>query len=257
MSLWFPLFLVAAGLGMALEAWLGARRGLSLYSTAPTLSNLGCGLLRGVIGFPIQALLLGVYAFVHQRFALASLDVARPVHWLVALLAYDFLYYWAHRMSHHAPFLWAGHAVHHQPDELNLSVLFRAPVAALVQTFPLYLVLAIAGVPAVMYATVAVVVHASMLWLHTRLIPDLPGLDWIVNTPALHRLHHSSSVDDGTRNFGGLFAFWDRAFGTYQAPTAREPNAYGIEGVPAPRNPIVANLLPFRLWSRDHSSPNT
>lgn len=248
MGLWFPLLLAIAGFGMGLEAWVGARRGLRLYSNGPTLSNLGVGLFRGVVGFPIQGALLAVYALVHQRFGFTLLDVARPAHWLVALLAYDFLYYWAHRASHCVPFLWAGHAVHHQPDELNLSVLFRAPLAALVQTFPLYLVLAIAGVPPLMYATVSVVVHASMLWLHTRLIPHLPGLDWIFNTPALHRLHHSSALEEGTSNFAGLFAFWDRAFGSHRAPDATEPRAYGIQGAQPPRNPLLANALPFREW---------
>lgn len=250
MSLWFPLLLAVAGLGMGLEAWVGRRRGLALYSRAPTLSNLGCGLLRGVVGFPIQGLLLGVYACVHARFGMAELDPARPMHWLVALCAYDFLYYWAHRASHHVPVLWAGHAVHHQPDELNLSVLFRAPVAALVQTFPLYLLLAIAGVPPLMYATVAVTVHASMLWLHTRLIPELPIVSRVFNTPALHRVHHSSAHDEGTRNFGGLFAIWDHLFGTYQAPAAPEPKSYGIAFSPPPHNPFVANVTPFREWLR-------
>jgi sterol desaturase/sphingolipid hydroxylase (fatty acid hydroxylase superfamily) len=251
MGLWFPLLLALGGLGMGLEAWAGKRRGRSLYSAGPTLSNFGCGLLRGVVGFPIQGLLLAGYASVHARFGILELDPTRATHWLAALLAYDFLYYWAHRASHRVPILWAGHAVHHQPDELNLSVLFRAPVAALVQTFPLYLTLAILGVPPLMYATVAVIVHASMLWLHTRMIPELLPVSWIFNTPALHRVHHSSAHDEGTRNFGGLFAIWDRLFGTHRAPTAIEPSSYGIEGHSPPQNPLTANLAPFRSWWRE------
>jgi sterol desaturase/sphingolipid hydroxylase (fatty acid hydroxylase superfamily) len=235
---------------MALESAVGRRRGLRLYSKGATLSNLGCGLLRGAIGFPISGVLLLGYAGVFEHASVLSLDAGRPLHWLFALLAYDFVYYWAHRASHHVPFLWAGHAVHHQPDEMNLSVLFRAPVGALVQTYPLYLLLAVAGVPPVMYATVAVVVHASMFWLHTRLIPELPLVGLVLNTPAAHRRHHSSALLEGTSNFGGLFSIWDRAFGTFRTSCTIEPKSYGILGSPPPRNPIVANVAPFRSWLR-------
>src|SRR5687768_3857423 len=100
------------------ENALGKRRGWRLYSALPTLSNLGCGLLRGLVGFPIHALLLAIYAGVHLELGIAKLDPARPTHWLLALVAYDFVYYWAHRFSHRYAILWAGHAVHHQPDEL-------------------------------------------------------------------------------------------------------------------------------------------
>jgi sterol desaturase/sphingolipid hydroxylase (fatty acid hydroxylase superfamily) len=250
MSLAFLGILTVSGLAMLGEHLLGKRRGLRLYGAAPTLSNLGCGLLRGLVGIPIHALVLALYAGVHRELGVASLDPKRPAHWLIALASYDFVYYWAHRFSHRYAVLWAGHAVHHQPDELNFSVLFRAPVVALVQTFPLYLVLAIAGVPTTMYATVAVVVHASMFWLHTRLIPDLPLLGRVFNTPSLHRIHHSSALTDGTRNFGGLFSIWDQLFGTYTKGSAREPECYGILGSPPPRNPILANLLPFRALRR-------
>lgn len=247
-SLWILGIIGFSGLAMGIEHAIGKRRGLGLYKWKPTLSNLGCGLLRGLVGFPIHAILLAAYAGVHHSFGVVKLDPPRPAHWLVALVAYDFLYYWAHRLSHRSSFLWAGHAVHHQPRELNLSVLYRAPVAALVQTFPLYLLLAVAGVPATMYATVAIVVHASMFWLHTRLIPDLGWLARVLNTPSLHRIHHSSALEEGTRNFGGLFSIWDRLFGTYRAPVG-EPESFGIAGSPPPADPILANLLPFLAFT--------
>ncbi|RPH64538.1 MAG: hypothetical protein EHM83_08080 [Burkholderiales bacterium] len=41
--------------------------------------------------------------------------------WLLALLFYDLWYYWHHRLGHERTLFWAGHVVHHQSEDYNLS----------------------------------------------------------------------------------------------------------------------------------------
>ena len=34
--------------------------------------------------------------------------------------------------------------------------------------------------------------------------------------PDIHRIHHSVDMEEGNSNFGAIFPFWDKAFGTYK-----------------------------------------
>ena len=45
--------------------------------------------------------------------------------WLVAFIGYDLIYYWNHRLNHEINCLWAGHVVHHQSEDYNLSTALR------------------------------------------------------------------------------------------------------------------------------------
>lgn len=55
------------------------------------------------------------YGYVAAHFSLGLLD-AWPLllMWLFALLAWDFGFYWLHRLHHRFRVLWAVHVVHHQ-----------------------------------------------------------------------------------------------------------------------------------------------
>jgi sterol desaturase/sphingolipid hydroxylase (fatty acid hydroxylase superfamily) len=41
-------------------------------------------------------------------------------------------------------------------------------------------------------------------------------LRWIVVTPEMHRVHHSTDKIERNRNFGFNFPYWDYLFGTYR-----------------------------------------
>ena len=63
------------------------------------------------------------------------------------------------------------------------------------------------------------------IWIHTQKIALLGILEKIINTPALHRVHHASNPNYIDKNFGGILIVWDRLFGTYQPET--EAPIYG------------------------------
>jgi alkylglycerol monooxygenase len=243
------VFLALAGGVCALEAWRRRRVGLGCPLPREVLSNLGCGALRAVVAVVTGGALAAVYQAVHGRFAVVELDAARASTWVVALVAYDFFYYWVHRLSHRVPLLWAGHAIHHEATDFNLTVLVRASAIAQLLVFPFYLPLAVLGVPTPVYLAVALAVHTVMFGLHTRLVGDLGAFGWLLNTPSHHRVHHSARSEDFDKNLGGVLIVWDRLFGTFRAET-ESVTAFGLSSRAPIACPIRANLTPFRELGR-------
>src|SRR5256885_11191439 len=74
-----------------------------------------------------QLLRIGLYTLAFDHVALWRNDAfwTSIPGWLLALLLYDFCYYWLHRMGHEVAVLWAAHAVHHQSQDYNLSTALR------------------------------------------------------------------------------------------------------------------------------------
>jgi hypothetical protein len=64
------------------------------------------------------------------------------------------------------------------------------------------------------------------IWIHTELIGRLGPLEWILNTPSHHRVHHGANVEYLDRNHAGIFIIWDRLFGTFEPERARV--VYGL-----------------------------
>jgi sterol desaturase/sphingolipid hydroxylase (fatty acid hydroxylase superfamily) len=68
---------------------------------------------------------------------------------------------------------------------------------------------------------------------------------WIVR-PDLHRVHHSTRVDESMSNFGSILALWDRCLGTWRpAPVAGHLNM--VIGLQELREPSALKL-PRLLW---------
>lgn len=51
-----------------------------------------------------------------------------------------------------------------------------------------------------------------------RIHPKLEKvLRWVIITPDLHRIHHSTKLKETNSNYGTIFVWWDRLFGSYTA----------------------------------------
>ncbi|MBX3284242.1 MAG: sterol desaturase family protein [Actinobacteria bacterium] len=143
-----------------------------------------------------------------------------------AILAWDLLYYWNHRLAHESRYLWAMHVVHHSSEHYNLSTALRQPVAdALVVTIP-YSALALLGFRPDVIETARGVNLLYQFWVHTEVIDSLGKAEKVMNSPSLHRVHHGSNRKYLDRNHAGIFIVWDRLFGTHQVED--EPVVYGL-----------------------------
>jgi len=66
--------------------------------------------------------------------------------------------------------------------------------------------------------------------MHTEVVGNLGPLEWILNTPSHHRVHHGSTRSYIDKNYGGVLIIWDRIFGTFEAEHEEEPIVYGLTG---------------------------
>ena len=238
-----PFFLLT----IALEAYLMHRRKQPVYRYHDTLANLGNGIGSQVLGFLVGALGIVAYAAVLARFGLFQLSLQSIPTWIAVFLLDDFLYYLYHWASHRVNFLWATHSVHHQSEEYNLSAALRQSWFTGFTSFVFYLPLAVLGVPVVMFVVVRTLNTLYQFWIHTRSVGRLGVLEWFLNTPSHHRVHHGIEPAYIDKNHGGVFIVWDRLFGTF-VPESSEP-VYGLVSPLASYNPLWANVAEFsKLW---------
>ena len=141
--------------------------------------------------------------------------------------------------------MWASHSVHHSIEEMVFSAAFRLSWTPLLSgVFLFYLPIIWIGFdPKYVFGFVS----AGLLYqffVHTELVPRIPGLEWIINTPSAHRVHHASNPEYIDKNFGGVLLGFDRLFSTF-APYDREPT-FGVAGDTRHLGPISANVAPWR-----------
>ncbi|MFN3874572.1 MAG: sterol desaturase family protein [Flavobacteriales bacterium] len=230
-----PLFFVLMGLELAWSLWSG--RGV--YRFSDTVANLGCGIGSQLVGAFTKSAVFAVYAAVYSHARLITLPPS-PFTWLLAFLLIDLLYYWFHRLSHEVGFLWAAHVVHHQSEEYNLSVALRQSWWQGLFSFWFYVPVALLGVDPLTLLLVAAFVTLYQFWIHTTAIGRLGPLEWVLNTPSHHRVHHGSDPKYIDRNHAGTLIIWDKLFGTFQRE--EEEPVYGITVPLRTWDPLRANL---------------
>ena len=143
-----------------------------------------------------------------------------------AILAWDFLYYWNHRLMHESRWMWAIHVVHHSSEHYNLSTALRQPVGDLVGVFLPYGALSLLGVRPGHIETARGVNLLYQYWVHTETIPKLGPIEEVLNTASHHRVHHGTNRQYLDRNHGSILIIWDRLFGTFERED--EPVRYGL-----------------------------
>ncbi len=110
---------------------------------------------------------------------------------VLALVFYDFCYYWLHRAGHEVAVLWAAHVVHHQSQHYNLSTALRQTSSGALLGWVFYLPMAVAGVPPLIFGIVALIDLLYQFWVHTELVRKLGWFDRVFCSPSNHRVHHA------------------------------------------------------------------
>ena len=151
-----------------------------------------------------------------------------PVAFGVAMVGWDFIYYWNHRLMHEVRALWAIHVVHHSSERYNLSTALRQPVADALGMFVPTGLLSLLGVRPSVIAQARAWNLLYQYWVHTEAIDRLGPAEEVLNTPSLHRVHHGSNRRYLDRNHGGILIIWDRLFGTHVTEDPDEPVVYGL-----------------------------
>jgi len=231
-----PVFFLLIGL----ELLIARLQEKDYYSLSDSVADLGCGLVSQLVEVALKTFLFAGYLFLYAHARLFEIPAHSLAAWAGCLLGVDFLYYWFHRKSHEVNAFWAAHVVHHQSEEYNLAVALRQGAFQSAFSWIFYLPLAVIGFPPLMFLAVSSVDTLYQFWIHTRAIGKLGPLEWILNTPSNHRVHHGRNPKYIDRNHAGMLIIWDRMFGTY-VPEQEEP-VYGITTPLQSWNPVWANL---------------
>jgi len=242
-----PFFL----LSIAFEYWYSQRKGLKLYRLNDTINNLLVGMGQQISNLFGKAILFGLFMLIYDNYRFFSLPFT---WWSVALcvLAYDFAFYWAHRLGHEVNFFWGAHAVHHQSEEYNLSVALRQSWFHSMIAFIFFLPIPLLGFSPLTFGAGAAIQTLYQFWIHTRTMGKLhPAFEYIFNTPAHHRVHHAINPKYIDKNHGGVLIIWDRMFGTFKEEENAEEITYGITTQLKSWNPVWANFhYYFELWDK-------
>ena len=246
---------------MALEfawGWRQARKGSgrNTYRLNDAINSVALGILSQLSAVFTSLLRVGIYTAIFSSVALFP-DTAfwsTWYGWLLALVFYDFCYYWLHRGGHGISLLWAAHAVHHQSQNYNLSTGLRQTSSGSLLSWIFFVPMAVAGVPPVVFAVVALVDLLYQFWVHTEQVPKLGWFDRWFCSPSNHRVHHAVNDPYLDRNYGGILIIWDRLFGTFKEEEER--CVYGTRSLLNSWDPLWANAQVYHgLWLKSLATP--
>lgn len=241
-----PAFFLLIGVEMVI-GWV---RGRDAYRLDDAICSMSMGILSQITGVVTRLLPIGIYAFVYDHIVIFRWPEFAWWGWLLAIVFYDFCYYWLHRLGHQVALLWAAHAAHHQSEEFNLSTALRQTSTDALHEWIFFLPLAFAGIPPEAFAAISVGHLLYQYWIHTQMIGRLGWFDRVFASPSNHRVHHAINDPYIDKNFGGILIIWDRLFGTFAEERHDIRIAYGTRQPLQSLNPLWANIQVYVLTAR-------
>jgi sterol desaturase/sphingolipid hydroxylase (fatty acid hydroxylase superfamily) len=230
-NVWFAaLFLY----GVAELAWLHFRRRLADVPEyrMMTLGTVVTGIVYALVALvagPVTSTAGAIWA---SQFSLWDAGYG-PLAWVYGLLVYEGFYWLQHWLGHRVRLLWCIHAPHHVPRSMNIFVGFNHSFLESVFWLPL-----MTGVPAALLGVHPIVVAGitviDVVWgnlLHVSdgvLVRRLGPLEWLLQTPSRHRVHHAQNPRYMDTNYNSITLFWDWLAGTLEPLDDAEPVTYGI-----------------------------
>ncbi|MES2662891.1 MAG: sterol desaturase family protein [Pseudomonadota bacterium] len=219
-----------------------------VYGFSDAMSSLSCGILTSAFVFTI----LPLYSFVewmYLKFSYFKMEtLSNDINLALSILLLfliDHSYYWGHRFCHESNLGWACHETHHQSEDYKLTTALRNNIFQPYITLIFYLPWLMIGYPVEWFISQISLVGAYQFWLHTERIKKLPAwFEYIFNSPSHHRVHHALNSQYINKNYGGIFIFWDRIYGTFA-----EENEYPIYGTTKPIqtwNPLYCQISNFK-----------
>ena len=203
---------------------IAPRRALTASKGVRWLNNLGVVILNSLVvrvTFPLVAVGMAIEA---QQRGWGLLNLVELPDWLalvIAVAALDLVIYMQHVMVHAVPLFWRLHRMHHADLDFDVTTGARFHPVEIILSMGIKLAtVVLLGAPPVAVLIFEVVLNGTAMFNHGNIRLPL-GLDrvlrWVVVTPDMHRVHHSSEDDEANSNFGFNLPWWDRLFGTYRA----------------------------------------
>jgi sterol desaturase/sphingolipid hydroxylase (fatty acid hydroxylase superfamily) len=236
------VILLALGEGLILS--FVVKRDYDWLSSAASMAD---ALAREYVVYPLITLNLAAPVIdLAWRHRLTTIPLGSAGAVALLFLGQEFAYYWYHRAAHRVRWFWATHAVHHSPNQFNLGIAYRFGWTGRIAGNALFFVplIWIGFPPKAVFATLALNL-LYQFWLHAKWVPRLGWLEYVLNTPSHHRVHHASNPEYIDRNYGGVLIVFDRLFGTFAGEREDVPCRFGLT------KPLLTNnlfLVEFHEW---------
>jgi sterol desaturase/sphingolipid hydroxylase (fatty acid hydroxylase superfamily) len=141
--------------------------------------------------------------------------------WLIHWIEHKIKWMWKFHIIHHAD-LWVDTttANRHHPGESVFRALFTL-IGVIIAGAPIWLVF--------IYQALSVFLsqfnHANI-----SLPKSLDNIiSWVIVSPDMHKVHHHYVQPLTDSNYGNIFSFWDRIFGTFEYVKDTRKLKYGID----------------------------
>lgn len=213
------------------------------------LTNISMVVLSSVllrVIFPLAAVGTAQWAADHGFGVLPYLGVPVYMAGIIAFVALDLAVWFEHLLSHKIAPLWRIHRMHHADTGFDLTTALRFhPFEIILSMFWKAAIIVALGAPPIAVLIFEIVLNGAAMFNHANIKLPL-GVDHHVRklfvTPDMHRVHHSSEVDETNSNYGFNLSIWDRLFGTYidQPKAGHQDVEIGLRGW---RDEKPANLL--------------
>ena len=138
---------------------------------------------------------------------------------LIAVLLLDFVaQYTVHYLLHKVNWMWRVHMIHHSDTKVDVTTGTRHHPGDYIlrEIFALFAIIVI-GAPIAFYFFYRIVTVFFAYMTHANVIVPLwldKPLSFVFITPNVHKFHHHFELPWTDKNYGNIFSFWDRIFGT-------------------------------------------
>lgn len=199
-STYFAIILISVFfLFLGIEYWYTRRKNVKFGLFENAISNIVTGLSERTFNLFLYSFFIQSFYFIYDHFRLFTIESTWYI-WIIILPLTDFIWYWYHRLGHEVNILWAAHVVHHQSEDFNFTVAARITI---IQAF-----------------------IRNIFWCSLPLLGFHPNLVSI--TLVVHGAYSFFTHTETIKNYGDLFVFWDKLFGTFEKEDPEIRPIYGI-----------------------------
>jgi sterol desaturase/sphingolipid hydroxylase (fatty acid hydroxylase superfamily) len=220
--------------------------------------NLFFTLTTAIIGFGLAGVLLAASDIVaNNQFGLIYIiELPLWAQLVVGLLLLDFIgAYLVHYTEHKVKWMWKFHLVHHSDTTVDVTTGLRHhPGETIFRIGFTILAVIVVGAPMwliMLYQSVSVL-FAHITHANIKMPKTIDrALSWVFVTPLMHKVHHHYTQPLTDTNYGNIFSFWDRIFGTFAQVEDTSKLIYGIDThMDVKENDRMGNLLkiPFQSY---------
>lgn len=227
----YPLF------RFSYRKWKHARLNLLLLATT-ILINVCFGLATVTLFDWTEAKQFGLF---HLFEAPWYIDV------LLAIMLLDLIaQYFAHYCLHKVSFMWRFHMVHHSDTHVDVTTGTRHHPGDFImrETFALAAIV-ITGMPAAYYILYRILTILFTYFSHANLrLPSAVdrAISYVFISPNMHKFHHHFERPWTDTNYGNIFSWWDRLFGTF-AYDDPDKIKYGLDVLPDDKSDEIGYQL--------------